>query len=49
MVGLPYENEKDFEDTLKLVLDIEFDDAFMYKFSKERILLLILWKIVIKR
>ncbi len=36
MVGLPYENEKDFEDTLKLVLDIEFDDAFMYKFSKRK-------------
>lgn len=36
MVGLPYEEEEDFQETLKLVRDIEFDDAFMYKFSKRR-------------
>ncbi|HAF08452.1 MAG: MiaB/RimO family radical SAM methylthiotransferase [bacterium] len=36
MVGLPYEGEEDFKETLKLVMDIQFDDAFMYKFSKRK-------------
>ncbi|MEO0237291.1 MAG: tRNA (N6-isopentenyl adenosine(37)-C2)-methylthiotransferase MiaB [candidate division WOR-3 bacterium] len=36
MVGLPYEEEEDFNETFKLIEEIEFDDAFMYKFSKRK-------------
>lgn len=36
MVGLPYEEDEDFTGTLKLVQEIEFDDAFMYRFSKRK-------------
>ncbi len=34
MIGIPYEEEKDFRDTLKLLNSVQFDDAFLYKFSK---------------
>ena len=33
MVGFPGETEEDFLETLNLVRDIRFDDAFMYHFS----------------
>jgi len=33
MVGFPGEKEEDFEDTLRLVEDIEFDAAFTFKYS----------------
>ena len=33
MVGFPGEKEKDFEDTLRLVEDVEFDAAFTFKYS----------------
>jgi len=33
MVGFPGEKEEDFEDTLRLVEDIEFDVAFTFKYS----------------
>ena len=33
IVGYPGETESDFEDTLKYVKLIEFDDAFMYSYS----------------
>ncbi|MEJ5307091.1 MAG: MiaB/RimO family radical SAM methylthiotransferase [candidate division WOR-3 bacterium] len=36
MVGLPYEEEEDFNQTLKLIQEIEFDDAFMYRFSRRK-------------
>lgn len=32
MVGFPSESEKDFEDTLSLVEEVEFDHAFIFKF-----------------
>ncbi len=33
LVGFPCENEKDFQDTVKLVEKIRFDDAFVFKYS----------------
>jgi tRNA-2-methylthio-N6-dimethylallyladenosine synthase len=33
MVGFPGEREEDFEDTLRLVQDVEFDAAFTFKYS----------------
>jgi len=33
MVGFPGEGEEDFEDTLRLVEDVEFDGAFTFKYS----------------
>jgi len=33
MVGFPGEKEEDFEDTLRLVEDVEFDAAFTFKYS----------------
>jgi len=34
IVGFPYEDEKDFEDTLDVVKKVKFDMAFMFKYSK---------------
>jgi len=34
IVGFPAETEEDFEQTLKAVESIEFDDAFTYRYSK---------------
>ncbi len=34
IVGFPYEEEKDFEDTLDVVKKVKFDMAFMFKYSK---------------
>jgi tRNA-2-methylthio-N6-dimethylallyladenosine synthase len=36
MTGMPEESEKDFEETLNIVNEIQFDDAFMYKYSGRR-------------
>lgn len=33
LVGFPCENEKDFNDTVKLVETVRFDDAFVFKYS----------------
>jgi len=33
MIGFPGETEKDFQDTLDLMKEVEFDDAFMYYFN----------------
>jgi len=33
MVGFPGEREEDFEDTLRLLTDVEFDGAFTFKYS----------------
>ena len=33
MVGFPREKKEDFEDTLRLVQDVEFDAAFTFKYS----------------
>jgi tRNA-2-methylthio-N6-dimethylallyladenosine synthase len=33
MVGFPGERKEDFEDTIKLVQDVEFDSAFTFKYS----------------
>ncbi len=33
LVGFPCENEKDFKDTVRLVEDVRFDDAFVFKYS----------------
>ncbi|MCK4524638.1 radical SAM protein, partial [candidate division WOR-3 bacterium] len=34
MTGFPFETEHDFNETMKVILEVRFDDAFMYKFSK---------------
>jgi tRNA-2-methylthio-N6-dimethylallyladenosine synthase len=36
IVGFPGETEADFEDTLKLADTIEFDNAYVYKYSPRR-------------
>lgn len=36
MTGLPEETDEDFNDTLKAMEDIRFNDAFMYKYSSRR-------------
>ncbi len=33
MTGFPKETNEDFQDTLSLMKEVEFDDAFCYKFS----------------
>ncbi len=33
IVGFPEESEEDFNDTVKLIKEVEFDDAFMYKYN----------------
>ena len=33
IVGFPTESEKDFEDTLALVKEVDFDSAFLFKYS----------------
>lgn len=34
LVGFPGETEKDFQDTVKLLNDIRFDDAYVFKYSE---------------
>ncbi len=34
IVGFPYEDERDFEDTIDVVRKVKFDMAFMFKYSK---------------
>lgn len=34
IVGFPTETEEDFEDTLSLIKEVEFDSAFTFKYSK---------------
>ncbi len=34
MTGFPFETEHDFNDTMNVISEVRFDDAFMYKFSK---------------
>jgi tRNA-2-methylthio-N6-dimethylallyladenosine synthase len=34
IVGFPGETEKDFQDTLKLLSEVEFDSLFIFKYSK---------------
>jgi len=36
IVGFPGETEEDFEDTMALARDIEFDNAFLFKYSPRR-------------
>lgn len=36
IVGFPGETDDDFEQTLSLVRDVEFDNAFVFKYSKRR-------------
>lgn len=36
LVGFPGESEKDFEDTLSLVEEIGFEDAFLYRYSERK-------------
>ena len=36
IVGFPGETEKDFEDTLSLCREVEFDNAFLFKYSQRR-------------
>jgi tRNA-2-methylthio-N6-dimethylallyladenosine synthase len=36
IVGFPTETEEDFEDTLQLLRDIQFDSAFMFKYSERK-------------
>lgn len=36
LVGFPCENEKDFNDTVKLVEKVKFDDAFVFKYSERK-------------
>ncbi len=33
MTGFPHENDDDFNETMKLVEQVHFDDAFMYRYS----------------
>lgn len=34
IVGFPYESEEDFEETLKVVKEVEFDSAYTFAYSK---------------
>ena len=36
IVGFPEETEADFEETLLLVREVEFDNAFIFKYSVRR-------------
>jgi tRNA-2-methylthio-N6-dimethylallyladenosine synthase len=36
IVGFPGETEKDFEETLSLAREVEFDNAFIFKYSQRR-------------
>src|SRR5262249_51789574 len=36
IVGFPSETDEDFEQTLTLVREIEFDNAFVFKYSRRR-------------
>jgi tRNA-2-methylthio-N6-dimethylallyladenosine synthase len=36
IVGFPTEKENEFEDTLKTIQDVEFDSAFMFKYSQRK-------------
>jgi tRNA-2-methylthio-N6-dimethylallyladenosine synthase len=36
IVGFPGETEKDFEETLSLVHEVEFDNAFVFKYSQRK-------------
>ena len=36
IVGFPGETEEDFEDTMALARDVEFDNAFLFKYSPRR-------------
>jgi tRNA-2-methylthio-N6-dimethylallyladenosine synthase len=36
IVGFPGETEEDFEDTLSLVREVEFDNAFVFKYSPRK-------------
>jgi len=36
IVGFPYETEKDFTNTLKVISDIRFNSAFMFKYSPRK-------------
>ena len=33
IVGFPGETEEDYNDTVKLIKEVNFDDAFMYKYN----------------